>query len=75
MLKRGLDEVEEFIQNVLPTDPPLEVINDRFTEWTAGRSKQQGLTEDEFAPYEAANPSWMSATGMQRYWRKHRASA
>ena len=73
MLKRGLDEVDEFMQNVLPTDPPVEVINDRFTEWTAERSKQQGLTEDEFAPYEAANPSWMSATGMQRYWRKYRA--
>jgi len=73
MLKRGLDEVEEFMQAVLPTDPLIEVINDRFTEWTADRSKQQGLAEDEFAPYEAANPSWMSATGMQRYWRKYRA--
>jgi hypothetical protein len=51
----------------------VEVINDRFAEWTADRSKQQGLTEDEFAPYEAANPSWMSATGIQRYWRKYRA--
>jgi glyoxylase-like metal-dependent hydrolase (beta-lactamase superfamily II) len=74
MLKRGLDEVEEFMQHVLPSDPPVEVINDRFTEWTADRSRQQGLTEDEFAPYEAANPSWMSAAGMQRYWRKYRAS-
>ena len=41
MLQRGLDEVEEFMQAVLPTDPPVEVINDRFTEWTADRSKQQ----------------------------------
>lgn len=73
MVKRGLDEVETFMQNVLPPDPPVEVINDRFMEWTADRSKQQGLTEEEFAPYEAANPSWMSATGMQRYWRKYRA--
>jgi glyoxylase-like metal-dependent hydrolase (beta-lactamase superfamily II) len=74
MLQRGLDEVEAFMQKVLPSDPAVEVINDRFTEWTADRSKQQGLTEDEFAPYEAANPSWMSATGMQRYWRKYRVS-
>jgi putative SOS response-associated peptidase YedK len=66
--------VEEFMQNVLPTDPPVEVINDRFAEWTADRSKQQGLNEDEFAPYEAANPSWMSAAGMQRYWKKYRVS-
>jgi glyoxylase-like metal-dependent hydrolase (beta-lactamase superfamily II) len=74
MLKRGLEEVEEFMQNVMPSDPPVEVINDRFTEWTGERSKQQGLSEDEYAPYEAANPSWMSATGMQRYWRKYRVN-
>lgn len=73
MLQRGLDEVEEFMQTVLPSDPPVDVINERFEEWTADRSKQQGLTEDEFAPYEAANPSWMSATGMQRYWKKYRS--
>jgi len=74
MLKRGLDEAEQFMQEVLPSDPPVELINERFLEWTADRSKQQGLSEDEFAPYEAANPSWMSATGMQRYWRKYRHS-
>ena len=72
MLNRGLDEVEEFMQHILPSDPPVSVIDERFSEWTAERSKQQGLTEDEFAPYEAANPSWMSATGMQRYWKKYR---
>lgn len=73
MLNRGLDGVEEFMQTVMPSDPPVNVIDERFETWTADRSKQQGLTEDEFAPYEAANPSWMSATGMQRYWKKYRA--
>ena len=75
MLQRSLDEVEQFMQAVLPSDPPVDVINERFAEWTANRSKQQGLTEDEFAPYEAANPSWMSASGMQRYWKKYRNQA
>ena len=74
MLNRALDEVEEFMQKVLPSDPPVSEINDRFAKWTAERSMRQGLTEDELAPYEAANPSWMSATGMQRYWRKYRAT-
>ena len=74
MLQRGLAEVEEFMQNVMPSDPPVNEINDRFMAWTADRSQQQGLTEEEIAPYEAANPSWMSATGMQRYWRKYRVN-
>ena len=74
MLKRGLDEVERFMTETLPADPPVPAISDKFMQWTAARSKQEGLTEDEFAPYEAANPSWMSATGMQRYWKKYRVS-
>lgn len=74
-LKRGLDEVEAFMQATLPADPPVAEISDKFMQWTAERSRREGLTEDEFAPYEAANPSWMSATGMQRYWRKYRMSA
>lgn len=74
-LKRGLDEVEAFMQATLPADPPVSEISDKFMQWTADRSKREGLTADEFAPYEAANPSWMSATGMQRYWRKYRMSA
>lgn len=75
MLQRGLDEVERFMIETLPADPTVQAISDKFMQWTAARSKQEGLTEDEFAPYEAANPSWMSATGMQRYWKKYRMPA
>ncbi|MFN8598498.1 MAG: MBL fold metallo-hydrolase [Anaerolineae bacterium] len=74
-LQRALDEVERFMQETLPADPPVAVISDKFMAWTAARSRQEGLNEDEFAPYEAANPSWMSATGMQRYWKKYRTLA
>ncbi len=74
LLSRELDEVEAFMQEVLPSDPPVEVINERFTQWITERSEQQGLSEGELAPYEAANPAWMSATGMQRYWRKYRVN-
>ncbi len=54
--------------------------------WEAGRSpkevvpefqervKQQlldfGVSEADLPVYEAANPSWMSVTGLMRYWRK-----
>jgi len=74
-LQRGLDEVDAFMQATLPADPPVPEISDKFMQWTADRSRREGLTEAEFAPYEAANPSWMSATGMQRYWRKYRSGS
>jgi hypothetical protein len=72
MLEKALDEVEEFLVRVMPGDPSLEEINARFLERTQRRSEADGLDRDQANAYEAANPSWMSATGMQRYWRKHR---
>ena len=74
-LERGLDEVEAFMCEVLPADPPVPVISDRFMAWTEARSLEQGVPREALSPYEAANPSWMSATGMQRYWRKYRTPA
>ncbi len=73
-LKRGLDEVERFMIETLPADPPVQAISDKFMQWTSARSKREGLPDEMTGAYEAANPSWMSATGMQRYWRKYRIS-
>jgi hypothetical protein len=64
--------VEVFLEQVMPADPPIEEINQRFVEWTQKRSESYGVDEAVMRAYEAANPSSMSAAGMQRYWRKHR---
>lgn len=74
MLQRGLDEVEAFMIETLPADPPAPAISDKFMQWTGARSKREGLFDEMAGAYEAANPSWMSATGMQRYWRKYRTT-
>ena len=71
-LSRALDEVEEWMESVMPEDPPIEVLNDRFLSWSRERSIADGLGEDAIEFYEAANPSWMSPYGIQRYWRKYR---
>ncbi len=73
MLERGLDEVEEFMARFMPASPPVEAINDAFLDWTRQRSESRGLSRDEIIAYETANPSWMSAAGIERYWRKYRA--
>ncbi len=74
MLQRGLDEVEAFMIETLPADPPMPAISDKFMQWTGARAKREGLPDEMTGAYEAANPSWMSATGMQRYWRKYRVA-
>lgn len=74
VLRRALDEVETWMESILPGDPPLEEINQAFLAWSEQRSLAQGIDRTHIAAYEAANPSWMSPMGMQRYWRKHRAT-
>lgn len=70
-LSRALDEVEAWMCEVMPADPPVESINDQFIAWTRRRSWEEGLDEEQMEAYETANPSWMSAHGMQRYWKKY----
>jgi hypothetical protein len=74
-LERTIDDVERWMEAIMPSDPPVETINERFLEWTSARSRADGLAPDDLKAYEAANPSWMSGYGMQRYWRKHRNAA
>jgi len=71
-LAKNLDEIEAWMQAELPSNPPVEEINNRFLAWTQSRSQADGLTEEQVKAYEAANPSWMSGYGMQRYWQKYR---
>ena len=72
---KSLNEIEAWLLKTMPSQPALEEINQQFLQWTNERSAEEGLTQEHIQAYEAANPSWMSAAGMQRYWRKHREVA
>ncbi|MGE0760166.1 MAG: MBL fold metallo-hydrolase [Pirellulaceae bacterium] len=72
-LSRALDEVEEFLHATMVVGPSVDELNATFLAWSADRSRGEGLSEAELASYEAANPSWMSAAGMLRYWRRREA--
>lgn len=71
---KSLDEIEAWLLQTMPSQPALEEINQQFLQWTARLSAEQGLAHEHIQAYEAANPSWMSAAGLQRYWRKFRES-
>ena len=70
---KALDEIESWMESTLPADPPLSQLQDEFVAWAEQRSLNAGLDEAWVAAFEAANPSAMSAGGIQRYWRKVRA--
>jgi hypothetical protein len=60
------------MEKMMPSDPSLELINEGFLEWVRKKAVADGIEPSLVNAYEAANPSWMSAAGMQRYWRKNR---
>jgi glyoxylase-like metal-dependent hydrolase (beta-lactamase superfamily II) len=71
-IERALDEVEAWMEATLPADPPAGALNQAFLDWARRRSLGEGVSEETLQRYEAANPSWMSTYGIQRYWKKNR---
>jgi glyoxylase-like metal-dependent hydrolase (beta-lactamase superfamily II) len=71
-LSQALDEVEMWMEEIMPGDPPDEQLNEAFLKWSRDRSLSEGLDPALLELYEAANPSWMSSAGIQRYYRKYR---
>jgi glyoxylase-like metal-dependent hydrolase (beta-lactamase superfamily II) len=74
-LSKVIDEVENWMEKTMPADPPIEELEEIFTEWARQRSLAAGIGLEQIQAYEAANPSWMSPFGIQRYWRKYRSQS
>ncbi len=70
-----LDEVEAWLERKMPHDPTTETLAHELTEWMHQRAQADGLDASAIHAYEVANPTWMSAAGLQRYWRKYRTGA
>ncbi len=69
-----LDEVDAWLRELMPAGPDVDEIRERFVAWQDAQGRENGIPDPLLETYEIANPSWMSAAGMLRYWRKFRAS-
>lgn len=65
-LERRLSECVEFVKGHLE-DPELSRL---YQEWDRAQATAAGLSEADYDAYEKGNPSFMSAQGISRYWRK-----
>ena len=74
-LGHTLDDLEHWISEIMPTDPRTEQLNNEFQLWNEKRAFERDLDTEILQTYEIANPSWMAAAGLQRYWTKHRANS
>jgi glyoxylase-like metal-dependent hydrolase (beta-lactamase superfamily II) len=67
---KALDDVEAWMEKAMTADPPVEVLQEEFVRWARHLSQRDGLDKDLVDSYEVTNPSWMSAHGIYRYWKK-----
>jgi glyoxylase-like metal-dependent hydrolase (beta-lactamase superfamily II) len=68
----ALDEVEAWIQEKLPLNPSLEDLRQQFIEFEQIRAQKYNFEQTAVEAQQIANPSFMSADGIYRYWNKYR---
>ena len=71
-LSAAFDRTEAWMERVMADTPPVETLRRILTAWFAEQSLACGVDETGVAAYEAANPAFMSADGIYRYWHKVR---
>jgi glyoxylase-like metal-dependent hydrolase (beta-lactamase superfamily II) len=70
-----LDELEAWMQAVLPLNPPLEELRQHYITFEQMRADKNGVDTAIAEGQQIANPLFMSADGILRYWNKYRQSA
>jgi glyoxylase-like metal-dependent hydrolase (beta-lactamase superfamily II) len=74
-IEAELDQVEAWLQQVMPTNPSIDQLREQYSDWIRSRDSAHGLDQEWPLANEVANPAFMSAMGMYRYWKKYRSSA
>lgn len=71
-LEGVIDAADEWTADMLPDLAENdEALRDAVTAWMYDLATANGVDEEAWDRYELANPSWMAALGLKRYWRKH----
>jgi glyoxylase-like metal-dependent hydrolase (beta-lactamase superfamily II) len=73
-LGEAIDATENWVaDHVSDLADEEEALREAVTGWMHDLATANGVDDDAWDRYELANPSWMAALGLRRYWRKHRA--
>jgi len=75
MISSTLDDVEVWLKQNMPSDPPVELLKAKFSAWMDDQATRQGLDPRVLEAYNLSNPIEMSVDGLVRYWKKVRLAA
>jgi len=73
-LQKNLDAAEQWLEKIMPADPPVDEIRAKFETWMNEQSREKKLSEEVIQAYTLANPPGMGADGLLRYWKKNRSA-
>ena len=73
-LLAALEAADAWVHRTLPevTDN-TDALQDAVSAWMREQATANGIDDETWELYELANPSWMAALGLRRYWEKHKA--
>jgi len=69
-LERRLIEWSNWIKEKMEEGKEAEETVPEFKAFVAKQLRDMGISETAIKQYEAANPSYMSVSGLMRYWKK-----
>jgi glyoxylase-like metal-dependent hydrolase (beta-lactamase superfamily II) len=69
---RFLNEVEAWLEQVMPSTPDVETLLVRYTAWLHENGQVYGADDETLTTYDFASPVKMGASGLFRYWHKVR---
>jgi len=73
-VEKGLVSASRWLEETMPSNPPIEELRKSFTDWMMAEGERIGLDDEVAKAYELANPLGMSADGLLRYWKKVRSA-
>jgi glyoxylase-like metal-dependent hydrolase (beta-lactamase superfamily II) len=74
-LKAMLEDWSIWVKDNHQSGQSIEEMTPKFKKYTRNQLIAKGVTEPGLSRYEAANPSWMSVSGLVRYWKKKEQAA
>lgn len=69
LLENELDDWANWIKPYYDMDASADSIIPLFMDYTKQKLVDAGVTGTDIKRYERANPSWMSVSGLLRYWK------
>ena len=73
-LQKSLDETEKWLEEIMPCNPTIDELREKFSAWMQEQSREKKLSDDVIQAYTLANPLGMGADGLIRYWKKIRSA-